>query len=60
MKKEKELEMLEEEETILTAPYYIITYIDDENQTHIAMVKDNTYANYLKDRFIVKECQLVE
>ena len=57
---EKEYDYLyEEEEKTLKAPYYVITYIDDESQTHMAMVKDNTYANYLKDRFIVKDCQQI-
>lgn len=60
MEKEK-IMMLEEEEeeVILIAPYYIITYIDDDNRTHMAMIKDNAYVNYLKDRFIIKECKLI-
>lgn len=42
-----------EEEKILKAPYYIVQYKDDEGLTHLAMVDDNQYLQFLKDRFIV-------
>lgn len=59
---EKDLERLNldnEEEDVLVAPYYIITYVDDWNKTHIAMIKDTLYLQFLKDRFSVKDCKYI-
>ena len=50
----------EEEDEVIVAPYYVITYIDDWNKTHIAMIKDTLYLQFLKDRFYVKECKYIE
>ena len=50
----------EEEDEVIAAPYYVITYIDDWNKTHIAMIKDTLYLQFLKDRFYVKECKYIE
>ena len=49
----------DEEEVVLTAPYYIITYVDDYNKTHIATIKDTLYLQFIKDRFCVKECRYI-
>lgn len=64
MEKDMELKMKneiydDEEEEVLTAPYYIITYIDDYNRTHMATIKDTLYLQFLKDRFCVKECRYI-
>lgn len=50
----------EEEVEVIVAPYYVITYVDDWNKTHIAMIKDTLYLQFLKDRFYVKECKYIE
>ena len=49
----------DEEVVVLTAPYYIITYVDDYNRTHMATIKDTLYLQFLKDRFCVKECRYI-
>lgn len=63
MEKDMELkiknETYDEEEEVLTAPYYIITYVDDYNRTHMATIKDTLYLQFLKDRFCVKECRYI-
>ena len=61
MKKDMELNMIREddEEVVITAPYYIITYVDDYNRTHMATIKDTLYLQFLKDRFYVKECKFI-
>lgn len=50
---------IDEDTDVLVAPYYIITYVDDWNRTHMAMIKDTLYLQFLKDRFYVKECRYV-
>ena len=47
------MEYLDENETILTKPYYIVNYIDDEGRKHIAMIKDSYCVKYYEDRYIV-------
>jgi hypothetical protein len=63
MEKDMRLEMRNEiednEDDILVAPYYIITYIDDYNRTHLATIKDTLYLQFIKDRFYVKECRYI-
>lgn len=49
----------DEEADVLVAPYYVITYVDDWNRTHMAMIKDTLYLQFLKDRFYIKECRYV-
>lgn len=59
---EKDLERLSienEDADVLVAPYYIITYIDDWNKTHIAMIKDTWYLQFLQERFNVKDCKYI-
>ncbi len=50
----------DEEETVITAPYYCVTYVDDWNRVHMAMIKDLIYLEFIKDRFYVKECRFIE
>ena len=47
---------LDDEEMVLTPPYYNVTYVDDYNRTHMALIKDSTYVHFLQDRFYVKDC----
>lgn len=61
---EKDLKVLftfdeEEEDEIITAPYYIVIYVDDCLHTHIATVKEDWYLRFLKDRYYIKECKYV-
>ena len=62
---EKDLKILftfdeeEEEDEIITAPYYIVTYVDDYLRTHIATVKEEWYLHFLEDRYYIKECKYV-
>lgn len=47
----------ESEEYIMTAPYYMVTYIDDCLRTHITTVKEEWHLRFLKDRYYIKECK---
>ena len=46
----------DDEEGVLTLPYYVVTYVDDYNRTHIATIKDTLYLHFIEDRFFVKDC----
>lgn len=37
--------------------HYKVTYIDDENRTHKAMVFNSDYLHYIINRFDVVECK---
>ena len=39
--------------------YYEITYLDDNNTTHLAKVRDISELNFMKNRFEVKEYNFV-
>lgn len=39
--------------------YYEITYLDDDNITHLGRVKDVNTLNFMKDRFEVAESNFV-
>lgn len=58
---EKDLKMVftfdNEENEVITAPYYIVTYVDDYLRTHIATVKEEWYLRFLEDRYYIKECK---
>ena len=57
MEKDLRLEIDEkDEEEVITLPYYVVTYVDDYNKTHIATVKDTLYLHFIEDRFYVKDC----
>lgn len=49
----------EEEEKIITPPYYRVMYVDDMGKKHIAIVTDLYYLQFLKDRYGLEECVLV-
>jgi hypothetical protein len=49
----------EEDEGVITAPYYCVIYTDDWNRTHMAMIKDVIYLEFIKERFYVKECRFI-
>lgn len=48
-----------DDEEVIVAPYYMVHYIDDSGRKHIAMITDEFYLQYLKDRFIVTECKYI-
>lgn len=50
----------DEEEVAIVAPYYFVTYVDDWNKVHMAMIKDLVYLQFIQDRFYVKECRFIE
>lgn len=39
--------------------YYEITYLDDNNTTHLGKAKDVAELNFMKERFEVKEYNFV-
>ena len=45
---------------MIKAPYYLVAYVDDWNQVHMAMIKDLAYLHFIEDRFYVKECRFIE
>lgn len=50
----------DEDEYVITKPYYYVEYIDDFNKTHLATIKEDWYLHFLEHRYIVKECRLIE
>lgn len=60
---EKDLKIVftfdEEEDEIITVPYYVVTYVDDYLRTHIATVKEEWYLRFLKDKYYIKECKYI-
>ena len=58
---EKDLKMVftfdNEEDEVITVPYYVVTYVDDCLRTHIATVKEEWYLHFLEDRYYIKECK---
>lgn len=62
---EKDLEKLidiyeDDEDDVITAPYYFVTYVDHSDRTHIATVKEDWYLHFLEDRYCIKECKFVD
>lgn len=55
-----ENDFYDEDEVVLVPPYYVVIYVDDYGYKHIATVKDKVYLAYLKQRFIILECKIVE
>lgn len=55
-----ENDFYDEDEVVLVPPYYVVIYVDDYGYKHIATVKDEVYLAYLKQRFIILECKIVE
>ena len=49
----------EEEDEVITVPYYVVTYVDDCLRTHIATVKEEWYLRFLEDRYYIKDCKHV-
>lgn len=49
----------EEKEDVITAPYYVVTYVDDYSRTHMATVKEEWYLRFLEDRYYIKDCKQV-
>ena len=45
-----------EDEDKIQLPYYEMVYADDENNKHIAAVKDSNEVFFMQDRFKVLEC----
>lgn len=59
---EKDLKIIftfDEEDEVITVPYYVVTYVDDCLRTHIATVKEEWYLRFLEDRYYIKECKRV-
>lgn len=60
---EKDLKIVftfdEEEDEVITVPYYVVTYVDDCLRTHIATVKEEWYLRFLEDRYYIKDCKYV-
>lgn len=60
---EKDLKIVftfdEEEDEVITVPYYVVTYVDDCLRTHIATVKEEWYLRFLEDRYYIKDCKHV-
>ena len=60
---EKDLKIVftfdEEEDEVITVPYYVVTYVDDCSRTHIATVKEEWYLRFLEDRYYIKDCKHV-
>lgn len=60
---EKDLKIVftfdEEEDEVITVPYYVVTYVDDYLRTHIATVKEEWYLRFLKDKYYIKECKYI-
>lgn len=54
------IEVDNDEEEVVKAPYYLVAYVDDWNQVHMAMIKDLAYLHFIEDRFCVKECRFIE
>lgn len=50
----------EEEDEVITVPYYVVTYVDDCLRTHIATVKEEWYLRFLEDRYYIKDCKYVD
>lgn len=50
-----------QEHQITVAPYFFVTYLDDDSHMHIAMVDcdDREYLQFLKERYCILECKLV-
>lgn len=55
-----EMNFYEEEEIVFERPFYLVIYVDDFNMTHMAMVKDEQYLKYLKERYFIKEIKHIE
>ncbi|MBQ9731161.1 MAG: hypothetical protein IJV94_03465 [Bacilli bacterium] len=60
---EKDLKMVftldDEEDEVITVPYYVVTYVDDCLRTHIATVKEEWYLRFLEDRYYIKDCKRI-
>lgn len=50
----------EDEDREIKYPYWRVMYIDDYGHKHIAMINDDSYLAYIKDRYIVVDCKLIE
>lgn len=56
----KDLEFIDEEEVIIEPPYNIITYIDEQGDTHMATIADTNYLKYILERFPIIDNKFVE
>jgi hypothetical protein len=52
--------MEDEKEYYLLPPYYVVLYIDYDGKTHMATIKDLTYLQYLKENYLIKQCNYIE
>lgn len=50
---------MEEKSFELKLPYYVITYMDDEGNKHLAMIDDNLYLQFIEERFIIIDKKLI-
>ena len=49
----------EDNDEVITVPYYVVTYVDDCLRTHMATVKEEWYLRFLEDRYYIKDCKHV-
>jgi len=49
----------DEDNEVLTLPYYYVMYLDDEGRKHIATITNINYFNYIKDRFTLLEYKYI-
>lgn len=50
----------EEESEKIAFPYYLVEYVDDERKIHLAVVQDDLYLRFLKDRFFIIEIKYIK
>lgn len=51
---------MEEKDFELKRPYYVVTYIDDEGKKHLAMIDDDSYLQFIEERFVVVDKKYVD
>ena len=51
--------MVIEEENVIKAPYYETVYLDDDNNKHLAKIKNTNDLIFVKDRFEILKCNYV-
>lgn len=56
----EKLYIYDDEESVITEPYYMVTYVDDYLNTHLATVKDEWYLHFLEDRYYIKNCVYIK
>lgn len=51
---------IEEDDTIVKAPFYMIVYKDDRGQTHMANITNLEYLHYIEKNFVIIEKKYIE